>query len=715
MSVAYKGDDNLMKALLAAGETRPLHIIKRIMNGVVAAPDDLSDDYAFTKLFRIKEDKEAREQLLALKNDLRAKPPVAPPRSIMSQLHAQLKIENVYGFYIPRGDEYRGEYVPARSERLAWLTGFTGSAGSAIVLRDRAAFFTDGRYTLQAAAEVDGKQFEIINTSDETQPKPMEWLLQHLPRFSKFLIDPWLHSISEVNQLHKKLTETDRYLNIQENFNLLDQIWPHHPPEPLTPVVPHPVEFAGESTVSKMKTLSAAMAFNKVDAMVLTLPEEICWLLNIRGNDVPNTPFVLSYAVVHKDGDVHWFVHSDKVTPETRDWLSGIAMIRDQNFGSPNAFKNHLKEIVSQGKKLWVDPDSAPFAVENTILNASKPEDFAPNAKKAPKEVLKAERIHYEKSPIQRLKAMKNKPEIEGAINAHLRDGIAVTRFLAAMAEQGAAAKYDEMSAADLLLQYRKENDLFRGLSFDTIAGSGANGAVIHYRSAPATNKPLTNSPMFLVDSGAQYQDGTTDITRTISVDTPTTEMRETFTRVLKGHIQISMAVFPEGTAGKDIDYKARAALKEIGLDYAHGTGHGVGSYLSVHEGPQGISERSTYPFEPGMILSNEPGYYKEGEYGIRTENLIVVVDTERKDDQGRRLFAFRTLTMAPYDRNLIDPSLLTDKELNWLNSYHAEVRTEILPLLQRKDPRAAAFLQQATEPIYKSGGVTAPRSAPKM
>lgn len=715
MNPVYKGDENLMKVLQAAGETRPFNIIRRIMAGVIAAPDDLSDPYAFTQLFRIKNDSAAREQLLALKLEMRAKPAVQPPRDILKQLRAQMLIEGVSGFFVPRADEYRGEYVPARSERLAWLTGFSGSAGCAIVLRHRAAFFTDGRYTLQAAAEVNAADFEIINISDEKQPKPIQWLLAHLPKYSKFLIDPWLHSVSEVNHLHKKLTEAGCHLNIQENYNPLDQVWPHHPPEPLTPVVPHPIEFAGESTVSKLKTLSAAMDLHKVDAMVLTMPEEICWLLNVRGNDVPNTPFALSYAIVHKDGDVHWFVHSDKVTPETRDWLSGIAMIRDQNFGNPTAFKNQLKELVAQGKKLWIDPDSAPFAVENAILTASKSEDFAPNAKKAPKEELKAQRIHYEKSPVQRLKAMKNPVEITGAIHAHLRDGVAVTRFLAAMAEQGAAAKYDEISASDLLLKFRAENDLFRGLSFDTIAGAGANGAIIHYRSTPATNQPLTGSPMFLIDSGAQYRDGTTDITRTIAVDTPDAEMRENFTRVLKGHIQISMSVFPEGTAGKDIDHKARAALREVGLDYAHGTGHGVGSYLSVHEGPQGISEKSTYPFEPGMILSNEPGYYKEGAYGIRTENLIAVIDTGRKDESGRRLFGFRTLTLAPYDRNLIEPSLLTDAELHWLNSYHAEVRAELLPLVQQKDPKAAAYLQRATEPIAKTGTPAAPRVAPKM
>lgn len=308
-----------------------------------------------------------------------------------------------------------------------------------------------------------------------------------------------------------------------------------------------------------------------------------------------------------------------------------------------------------------------------------------------------------EKSPLQLMKAIKNKTEIEGVINAHIRDGVAITRFIAAISEQGAAAKYDELTAADLLQSYRAQVQDFRGLSFDTISGAGGNGAIVHYRSSPETNKPLLAGPVYLVDSGGQYKDGTTDVTRTLGVDNANAEMKDRFTRVLKGHIQVAISVFPEGTTGDKLDEKARASLKEAGLDYAHGTGHGVGSYLSVHEGPCGIHPRATTtPLQPGMVISNEPGYYKEGEYGIRIENLVTVIDTGKKDADGKRLLAFQTLTLAPIDRNLIEPSLMAEDELAWLNDYHARVRKTLLPHLEKIDPKAAAFLITATEPVRK-------------
>lgn len=714
----YKGNANLEKLLKEAGETRAFGLIMQMVEGSIAAPEDLSDPYAFTKLFRINGHEEAREQLLSLKRLIqKSEAPFQPPIMLMARLRSTLRDLKVAGFYVPRADEFRGEYVPQRGERLAWLTNFTGSAGEAIVMTDKAAFFTDGRYTLQSKTEVDATRFQIFNTSDPLSPPALEWLTAHMNPGEKFLIDPWLHSSNEVANMRKALKTVGADLSFLSFRNLIDGIWDRHPPEPISPVVPQPEEFAGISAAAKIDNLQAVLDITGVDAMVLTMPEEICWLLNIRGGDVPNTPFTLSYAIVPKEGPVSWYVNPFKVTPEIRAWLGDSVQIHDLFYGMPERFKSDLKNLANQNKKIWVDPVSAPFAVEDAIVQArtsaemeaelNSDKDAALDAETlARQEELKSadlrkKRIYFERSPVQRLKAMKNKAEIEGAINAHLRDGAAVTRFLAAMAEQGAGAKYDELTAAELLLSYRRENALFRGLSFDTIAGSGENGAVIHYRSSDKTNKPLTNSPMFLVDSGAQYQDGTTDITRTISVDTPTAEMRENFTRVLKGHIQIAMAVFPEGTAGKDIDPLARAALQEVGLDYAHGTGHGVGSYLSVHEGPQGISSRATYPFEPGMILSNEPGYYKEGAYGIRNENLIYVVDTQKKDDEGRKLYGFKTLTLAPFDRNLIEPSLMTESELKWLNDYHAEVRAKILPLVENKDPRAAEYLKKATEPIY--------------
>lgn len=726
--LAYKGNEHLAKLLLAAGEKRPFSTILSILEGVLAAPEDIGDPYAFTRLFNINDNAEAKEQLLALKQDMESGEDwPRPPRDMLEQLRALMRIDGLDGYFVPRSDEFRGEYVPLRTNRLSWLTGFTGSAGCAIVMRERAAFYTDGRYTLQARAEVDAKKFEILDITDKKLPPPSEWIAANLPRYGRFGIDAWLHSVNEVKVIKEALRQARGKL--QTGYNLVDAVWKHHPPEPLSPAVPHPEKFSGRPSESKIDTLTAAMYLTETDALVLTMPEDICWLLNVRGGDVPNTPFVLSYAIVHRDGRVHWYVNPDKVTAETRDWVKNVAKIESFTFGNMQSFERDLRALALGGKKTWIDPENAPYAVEEIVMGARTSQDLRAEATdyelhrmdpddkekvlKQREEALRKSRLHYETSPVPRQKAMKNATEIDGAIRAHVRDGVAVTRFLAAMAEQGAAAKYTELSAAALLQKYRQENELFRGLSFDSIVGAGPNGAIIHYRSTPDSNLPLTVSPMFLVDSGAQYLDGTTDITRTICMDTPTPEMREHFTRVLKGHIQLSMAVFPEGTAGKDLDPLARAALKEVGLDYAHGTGHGVGSYMSVHEGPQAINGRSTFPLVPGMILSNEPGYYKEGEYGIRSENLIYVVDTEKTDAEGNRLFRFETLTLAPFDRNLIEPSLMTDEELKWLNDYHSDVRAKILPLVEQKDAKAAAWLQQATDPIRRNG--VAPKPSTKF
>lgn len=586
------------------------------------------------------------------------------------------------GFYIPRADEFQGEYVPASNSRLEWATGFTGSAGSAVVTQDKAAFFTDGRYTIQARDEVSATDFEICSTAEGQLPTPTltpaEWIEKNLPPGGRFGIDPWLHTPTEVKKLQDAVKKAGGALVLLDS-DPLDAAWQGRPAAPMTPAVPHPLQFSGKPSDEKRRELAAVLKLKGADALAVTLPEEICWLLNVRGNDVPCTPFVLSYAIAHKDGSLDWYVDAAKVAQETKDWIGA-----DVRLHPLEDFAPHIEKLAKSGKALWVDPHSSPVKVSDTVENA-------PGV------------MISEKSPLQLMKALKNSIEIQGTINAHIRDGVAVTRFLAAVLEQGAAAKLDEMSAADLLLGFREQGQDFKGPSFDTISGAGGNGAIVHYRSTPRTNKPLLAGPVYLVDSGGQYLDGTTDITRTLAVDTPTPEMCEHFTRVLKGHIQLAMAVFPAGTTGDKLDEKARAALKEIGLDYAHGTGHGVGSYLSVHEGPCGISPRATtVPLEPGMVISNEPGYYKEGAYGIRIENLVTVIDTGKKSADGTPLLGFKTLTMAPIDRNLTEPALLTDDELQWLNAYHAEVRQNLLPLLEKADAKAAAFLKQATEPLHK-------------
>lgn len=584
------------------------------------------------------------------------------------------------GFFIPRADEFQGEYVPKSNERLAWISGFTGSSGYAVVMKEKTAFFTDGRYTLQARDEVDDGDFSIFSTAADQSPTPTllpsEWIEKNLPAGAKFGIDPWMHTPADVKKLEEAVKKAGGTLVFVDS-NPLDAAWENRPAAPLTPAVPHPLQFAGKSSDDKRAALSEILKSKGADALAITLPEEICWLLNVRGSDVPCTPFTLSYALLHKDGTVDWFVDPRKVSEETRKWAGKDVTVHDIG-----EFSRHLEKAARAGGKIWIDPNSAPAKAENIVTQNSGA-------------------LHSERSPIQMMKALKNDVEIQGSINAHIRDGAALTRFMAAI--DANPKQFDEISASDLLEKIRSEGENFKGLSFDTISGAGGNGAIVHYRSSKATNQPVTSGPVYLVDSGAQYLDGTTDVTRTLAVGPVTPEMKEHFTRVLKGHIQVSMSAFPEGTTGDKLDAKARAALKEVGLDYAHGTGHGVGSYLSVHEGPCGISPRSsTVPLAPGMIISNEPGYYKEGSYGIRIENLVVVVDTGKKDIDGKPLLGFKPLTMAPIDRALIEPSLMTDDELAWLNDYHAEVRKNLLPRLEKLDPSAAEFLKRATDPLKK-------------
>ncbi len=599
----------------------------------------------------------------------------------LDNLRAEMKKRGIDGFFVPRADEFQGEYVPERADRLAWITGFTGSAGFAVVLAGKAAFFTDGRYTLQAREQVNAQDFGVYSTAADQAPTPTmlptEWIEKNLGQGKKFGIDPWVHTPNDVKRIEAAVKKAGGTLVFVDS-NPLDAAWNDQPAAPLTPAVPQPLQFSGVSSDDKRKQLSAKLAAKGADAIVLALPEEVCWLLNIRGADVPCTPVTLSYAVAHQDGSVDLFIDARKVPQETRDWMGANVRLHDLNDFAPA-----LAALAQQGKKVWIDPNSAPAKTEQVL----KDNGAAPIA---------------DANPVQLMKAVKNATEIQGTINAHIRDGAALTRFIAKVSAH--PEKFDELTAAARLEDIRKTGQYFKGLSFDTISGAGGNGAIVHYRSSPETNKPITAGPIYLVDSGAQYLDGTTDVTRTLCVGPVTPEMKEHVTRVLKGHIQVAMATFPAGTTGDKLDVKARAALKDVGLDYAHGTGHGVGSYLSVHEGPCGISPRSsTVPLQPGMIISNEPGYYKEGAYGIRMENLVTVIDTGKKDADGHALLGFKTLTLAPFDRNLIEASLLTDDELKWLNDYHAEVRKQLLPLLENTDPAAAAFLKQATDPIQKN------------
>jgi Xaa-Pro aminopeptidase len=598
----------------------------------------------------------------------------------LSALRAEMAQQKIDGFFVPRADEFQGEYVPASAERLAWISGFTGSAGQAVILNDKAAFFTDGRYTIQARDEVKTLDFYSISTDQSPTPTmtPVEWIEKNFPKGAVFGIDPWIHTLNGVKAIQEAVEKAGGTLKYVER-NPLDAVWDDRPAAPKTPCVPQLLEFAGQSSADKRVALAEVLKTNHCQALVVALPEEICWLLNVRGNDVPCTPFTLSYAIAHADKSVDWFVDAHKLSVETKAWVGDTVRIH-----ALDALPDALATFAEKGFPLWLDPASAPVITQKIIHDAEGA-------------------IYTARSPIQMMKAKKNAVEIQGTIDAHIRDGAALTRFIAAVSAPNAGDKYTEISASDMLEGFRAEGKNFRGLSFDTISGSGAHGAIVHYRSSPESDQPLSSGPIYLVDSGAQYLDGTTDVTRTIAVGAVTPEMKEHVTRVLKGHIQVAMAVFPEGTTGDKLDEKARSALKEVGLDYAHGTGHGVGSYLSVHEGPCGIHPRAnTVPLEVGMVISNEPGFYKEGAYGIRIESLVTVIDTGVKNTEGKKMLGFKTLTMAPIDKNLIEPSIMTNEEIKWFNDYHADVRKNLLPLLESRDPAAAKFLIEATEPLKK-------------
>ncbi len=586
----------------------------------------------------------------------------------LARLHEELANRGADGFIVPRADEHQGEYVPPRGQRLAWLTGFTGSAGLAIVLRDRAALFVDGRYTLQAAAQIDTDLVEIHHLIEEP---PAQWIAEALPKGALLAYDPWLHTPQEVERFRAAAEKAGAELRAVSD-NPLDRVWSDQPAAPIAPVVPHPDHFAGESAEAKRIRLGRALQQEGAAAAVLTMPESIAWLLNIRGGDVPHTPLPLSFAILRQDGTVTLFIDRRKLGPGIERHLgSAVTVIPPEQLGPA------LDALAAEGGRVQVDPATAASWVFDRLQAAGG-------------------KIHRASDPCLLPKACKNAIEIDGTRAAHRRDGAALTRFLAWLAREAPKEGLSEIAASDRLEAIRREGKNFRDLSFPTISGVGSNGAIVHYRATPETEKRLESGTLYLLDSGAQYLDGTTDVTRTIVIGEPSAEMRDRFTRVLKGHIALALARFPKGTTGTQLDAFARRALWQKGLDYDHGTGHGVGSYLGVHEGPQRISKApNTQALLPGMIVSNEPGYYKAGAYGIRIENLVLVQPAEGAAE--REMLGFETLTLAPIDRNLIDPSLLDADEIAWLDAYHERVRETLTPLV---DPETARWLAAATQPL---------------
>jgi Xaa-Pro aminopeptidase len=573
------------------------------------------------------------------------------------------------GFLVPHEDEHQNEYLPEANDRLAWATGFTGSAGAAVIMKDKAAVFVDGRYTLQVRDQVDPALFEV---RDLVEGGVAAYLETALAQGQTIGFDPRLHSPEALDRLKSAAARAGAALK-PVTANPLDEAWgAQRPPQPKAPVVPHPVEYSGEDSASKRARIGKALSDDGADAAVITAPASIAWLFNIRGGDVIRSPLPLAQAVLNKDGAAQLFLDPDKSSPELRAWLGNEVALE-----TPDALPAAMTAL--KGKRVLIDPAQSSAYYSDSLAAAGV-------------ETVTAQ------DPCTLPRACKNAVEIEGARAAHRRDGAALTRFLHWLALEAQSALPDEIEIVSKLEGFREATGALKDLSFDTIAGAGPNGAIVHYHPVRRLIRRTEPGSLLLVDSGAQYLDGTTDVTRTVAIGDPSPEMRQRYTLVLKGHLALGRVRFPQGTTGHALDVLARAPLWAAGLDYDHGTGHGVGSYLGVHEGPQRIAKSAnTVALKPGMIVSNEPGYYKTGAYGIRIENLQVVTGPEEIDGGERPMLGFETLTLAPYDRRLIDEVLLSDEEREQVNAYHARVLDEIGAQLE---PELLHWLEGACEPL---------------
>jgi Xaa-Pro aminopeptidase len=590
----------------------------------------------------------------------------------LKALRTELARRGLTGFIVPRADRHQNEYVPACEERLAWLTGFTGSAGTAIVLMERAALFVDGRYTLQVREQVDTS---LLTIEHLVETPPDKWIESNLTSSDRLGYDPWLHTVEGAERLGKACAVAGATLVAVEP-DLLDSIWTDRPNPPLGPVTLHDLRFAGEAAEAKLARIRAEVAKLRADALVVSDPHAVAWAFNIRGADVAHTPLPLAFAIIPREGRPSLFVDGRKLSNDVRSHLEGLADVRE-----PADFVRALGALGQEKKTVRLDQTTAADAIGRLI--ASHGGKIARGA-----------------DPIALMKAVKNDVETAGARTAHIRDGAAVTRFLAWLDREAPRGQVTEISAVEALESFRRDTGLLKDVSFPTISGAGPDGAIVHYRVTAKTDRPVASGELFLVDSGGQYEDGTTDITRTVAIGEPTAEMRDRFTRVLKGHIAIASAIFPDGTSGAQLDPFARRFLWAQGLDFDHGTGHGVGSYLSVHEGPARISKLGSTALKRGMILSNEPGYYKTAAYGIRIENLVLVVEASAVAGAEKPLNAFETLTLAPIDRRLVLAAMLTPEETAWLDRYHARVAATLAPLL---DGETRAWLVAATRPLGQS------------
>ncbi|MBL0924304.1 MAG: aminopeptidase P family protein [Sphingomonadaceae bacterium] len=591
----------------------------------------------------------------------------------LAALRAQLRKDQLDGFVVPICDEHMSEYVGDYAQRLGWLTGFGGSAGSAVVLSEEAAIFTDGRYTLQVREQVSAKNWQYVGVP---QTSISDWLKEHAPQGARIGFDPWVHTKGWVESATRALKAKGAEL-VPVTRNPIDAVWADQPGKSDAKLVVHEDRYAGQNSAEKRAAVAEWLTTNNLDSTVISALDSVAWLLNVRGADVSRTPVALSFVLAHADGTADLFVAPEKVSDEVRAHLGNAVRLR-----TPEEFVPELRAM--GGKRIAVDPDRAVAAIFGALKDGGAT-------------------IVEARDPTILPKAVKNPIEQAGHRAAQARDGAALSRFLHWMSEEAHKGELTELDAAAKLHEFRQATGMLKDLSFDTISAAGPNGASPHYKVDEKSNRRIDPDSIYLVDSGGQYLDGTTDVTRTIWVGPgqPTAEMKDRFTRVLKGHIAIAQAVFPEGTRGAQLDTLARASLWQAGVDYAHGTGHGVGSFLAVHEGPQRIAKFSggqagtDEPLQPGMIISNEPGYYKTGEYGIRIENLVLVEEREIAGAEGR-YFGFETLTFAPIDKTLVDIGLLNRDELRWWDVYHAKVLEVVGPQLEGE---ALAWVTKACAP----------------
>jgi len=665
--MAAVDDGRLTEALASHGIEKSIDEIDALLHGVLAAPKGRNPD-AWLNLIAPADATDLRTLLkdrLAALDENGANPP-QPIADRLQRLKSTLAASGLNGLIVPLTDEHRNEYIPDARQRLAWLTGFSGSAGTLVVLGDRAVVFVDGRYTVQAEQQLDPDLFERAHLIDTP---PARWLGDNLTAGQHLAFDASLHVRAEVERFQKACDKAGAEL-VPLSENPIDTIWASQPPMPIAPIDMLDVTYAGETSADKRARMGKKVEEAGADVSLIGAPDSIAWLLNIRGNDVPFNPLTLSFALLHKDGAVEFFLDERKLRP-------GQTFGNDVSHRSIENLEVSLDHLGSSGQRVLADPAWTNVKLTKRLAAAGA-------------------KIVEEVEPCILAKAIKNPTELDGARNAQRRDGAAVTRFLHWLGEALAGGqKVTELEAAAALTSEREKDPLYRGPSFDTISAAGPNAAFAHYRVTEESNRTLETGSLYLVDSGGQYPDATTDITRTIAVGSPSEEMRRHFTLVLKGHIALDRIKFPKGTSGAQIDAFARAPLWQAGLDFDHGTGHGIGSFLCVHEGPARIAKSGTVPLKPGMILSNEPGYYKPGGYGIRIENLVAVTKLETPHGGERELLGFENLTRVPLDRKLIGLDMLTADERSWIDAYHALVRTDLEGLL---DGTAKAWMLAETD-----------------